>query len=196
LNSDILANLFPDSDWSSALQWLDQTDIASTAFLQYMVLTVLKSTKQHIYFSKQPNWPPSHWMDILLPTANLNQLLIPFGNFYFFFKPSFSAHALNTNHTSTPNASPATSNSYTKVIYRLSTIMPMINPAQPSTQLKSMMRSNKPLMTLNSCPPPQILLLPPSSPTMLPKHNTLLTKMNTNAPSKHYAKIAPSLHFS
>jgi hypothetical protein len=26
-NSDIPAKLFPDSDWSTALQWLDQTDI-------------------------------------------------------------------------------------------------------------------------------------------------------------------------
>jgi hypothetical protein len=131
-------------------------------------------------------------MNILLPTAILNQLLIPFGNFYFFFKPSFSAHTVNTKHTPSPNA-PTTSNSYTKVIYRLSTIMPTINPTQPSTQLKMKMRSNEPLMTLNSCPLLQILLLPLPSPTMPPKPNTLLTKTNTNTPSKHYAKLAPSL---
>jgi hypothetical protein len=48
-------------------------------------------------------------------------------------------------------------------------------------------------MTQNSCPPLWIILPPPSSPTMPPKPNTLLTRINTNVPSKHYAKIAPLL---
>jgi hypothetical protein len=82
-------------------------------------------------------------MNISLPTAILNQLPIPFGNFYFFFKPSFSDHTENAKHTPICNASHTISNSYTKVKYKLSTTMPMINPAQPSAQPKSTMKSNE-----------------------------------------------------
>jgi hypothetical protein len=96
--------------------------------------------------------------------------------------------------TLTPNASHTISNFYTKAIYKLSTTMPSYDQtAQPLTQLKPMMKSNESLMTRNSYPSPQIILPPPSSPIMPPKPNTLLIRMNTNVPSKHYAKTAPLL---
>jgi hypothetical protein len=86
-------------------------------------------------------------MNTSLPTAIPNQLLTPSGNSYSFSKPSFSAHTMNAKHTLTPNASHTISNFYTKAIYKLSTTMPMIKPAQPSTQPKPMMKSIKSLTT-------------------------------------------------